>query len=364
MFQRNKTFRIPVSIIAAGLFSACSTPTTTTQGPAEPSPADQASAPAEPAGPAVATPDIEVDGSSTVFPITDAVAKEFQKENSNVNVKVEFSGTTGGFRKFCAGETDISNASRPISSEEIVVCREAGVRYIEIPVAFDALTVVVHPENTWAQTLTVSELKKIWEPVAQGKITNWNQIRPDFPDRPLKLYGAGTDSGTYDYFAEVITGGSDLRPDFTSSEDDDVLVQGVASDPNALGFFGFSYFERNQDKLKAVAVQDDTQGQANQAVAPSREAVENATYVPLSRPLFIYINGRASQQNVNLRDFVTFYMVNAPQIVESVNYIPMPGDAYEIGAVHLYKGEYGTAYDGKPQPYLTIKEVLQKEQSL
>ncbi|QYO65170.1 mechanosensitive ion channel family protein [Leptolyngbya sp. 7M] len=221
-----------------------------------------------------------------------------------------------------------------------------------------------HPENTWAQTLTVSELKKMWEPVAQGKITNWNQIRPDFPDRPLKLYGAGTDSGTYDYFAEVITGGSDLRPDFPSSEDDDVLVQGVASDPNALGFFGFSYFERNQDKLKAVAVQDDIQAQANQAVAPSREAVENATYVPLSRPLFIYVNGRASQQNVNLRDFVTFYMVNAQQIVESVNYIPMPGDAYEIGAVHLYKGEYGTAYEGKPQPYLTIKEVLQKEQSL
>lgn len=358
-----KTFSIPFSVIAAGLlFSACSAPTTQTSS--EPSPVEQANAPAEVVGPAVSTPDIEVDGSSTVFPITDAAAKEFQKENANVNVSVEFSGTTGGFRKFCAGETDISNASRPISAEEIVACREAGVRYIEIPVAFDALTVVVHPENTWAQNLTVSELKKIWEPAAQGKITNWNQIRPDFPDRPLKLYGAGSDSGTYDYFAEVITGEANLRSDYTGSEDDDVLVQGVASDPNALGFFGFSYFERNLDKLKAVAILDDTQGQASQAVVPSRQAVENATYVPLSRPLFIYVNGRAAQQNENLRDFVTFYMTNAPRIVESVEYIPMPGDAYEIGLVHLFKGEYGTAYEGKPQPYLTIKEVLQKEQSL
>jgi phosphate transport system substrate-binding protein len=355
VFQLEKA-SILFSVIVVGLlFSACSAPTATTQ---------TETTPAEPAGTAVLTPDIEVDGSSTVFPITNAVAKEFQRENSDVNVKVNFSGTTGGFRKFCAGEADISNASRPISAEEIVTCREAGVRYIEIPVAFDALTVTVHPENTWAQNLTVSELKKIWEPAAQGKITNWNQIRPDFPDRPLKLYGADSDSGTYDYFAEVITGDATLRSDYTGSEDDDVLVQGVASDPNALGFFGLSYFERNQDKLKAVAILDDTQGQANQAVAPSRQAVENATYVPLSRPLFIYVNGRAAQQNENLRDFVTFYMVNASRIVKSVEYIPMPEDAYEIGSVHLYKGEYGTAYEGKPQPYLTIKEVLQKEQSL
>ncbi|MBF2001800.1 MAG: PstS family phosphate ABC transporter substrate-binding protein [Synechococcales cyanobacterium C42_A2020_086] len=371
VFQFEKTsgkaLRVPLFAVATGLLvAACSpAPTTTTQpGTTDSSPVEQTNAPAELTGAAVATPEVEVDGSSTVFPITNAAAEEFQKENPDAKVIVEFSGTTGGFRKFCAGETDISNASRPISSEEIVTCREAGVRFIELPIAFDALTVVVHPENTWAQSLTVSELKKMWEPAAQGKITNWNQIRPDFPNRPLKLYGAGTDSGTYDYFAEVITGGSDLRSDFTASEDDDVLVQGVANDPDALGFFGFSYFERNQDKLRAVAILDDSQGRATEAVLPSREAVENATYVPLSRPLFVYVNGRAAQQNPNLRDFMTFYLTNAQRIVESVDYIPMPGEAYEVGSVHLFKGEYGTAYDGKPQPYLTIREVLQKEQSL
>lgn len=313
---------------------------------------------------AVSTSAIEIDGSSTGYPITDAAAKAFQQENPEAEITVAFSGTTGGFRKFCAGETDISNASRPISTEEIEACRQAGVRYIELPVAFDALTVVVNPQNTWAQDLTVSELKRIWEPAAQGKITNWNQIRSDFPDRPLTLYGAGGDSGTYDYFAEVITGSTDTRTDYTGSEDDNVLVQGVASDPNALGFFGLSYYESTPDKLKAIAILDDTQGQATEAIAPSREAVESATYVPLSRPIFIYVNGQAAQQNEQLRDFIEFYMVNGREIVESVNYVPLPKDAYEIGQVHVFKGEYGTAYEGKPQPYLTIREVLQKEQTL
>lgn len=313
---------------------------------------------------AVETSVIEIDGSSTVYPITDAVAKEFKQAKPDAEITVAFSGTTGGFRKFCGGEIDISNASRPISSEEIEACRQAGVRFIELPVAFDALTVVVNPQNTWAQNLTVSELKKIWEPAAQGKITNWKQIRSDFPDRPLKLYGAGGDSGTYDYFAEVITEGAETRSDYTGSEDDNVLVQGVASDPNALGFFGFSYYDKNQDKLKAVQITDDTQGQTKGPVAPSREAVESAQYQPLSRPLFVYVNGQAAQQNGNLRDFIEFYMKNGLRIVGAVDYIPLPSDAYEIGQLHVFKGEYGTAYEGKPQPYLTIKEVLQKEQSL
>lgn len=356
VFQRRAGLRIRLAWVATALVvSACSGTTQTSGG--------NESLSSSTSG-AVSTPAIEVDGSSTVYPITDAAAKAFQQNNPDAEITVSFSGTTGGFRKFCAGETDISNASRPISTEEIETCRQAGVRYIELPVAFDALTVVVNPQNTWAQDLTVSELKKIWEPAAQGKITDWNQVRPDFPDRPLKLYGAGGDSGTYDYFAEVITGGADTRSDYTSSEDDNVLVQGVANDPNALGFFGLSYYEGNQDKLKAVAILDDTQGQATQPVAPSRDAVESSTYVPLSRPIFIYVNGQAAQQNEHLRDFIEFYMKNGRELVQSVNYVPLPPDAYEVGQVHIFKGEYGTAYEGKPQPYLTIQEVLQKEQTL
>jgi phosphate transport system substrate-binding protein len=349
---------LPLSAIVLAL-SACTAPSSQTEETGSSSP----NAVASPTGGAVSTSAIEIDGSSTVYPITKAAAEAFQQSNSDVQITVDFSGTTGGFRKFCAGETDISNASRPISAEEIEVCREAGVRYIELPVAFDALTIAVNPQNDWAQDLTVSELKKIWEPAAQGKITNWNQIRSDFPDRPLKLYGAGGDSGTYDYFAEVITNGDDTRSDYTGSEDDNVLVQGVASDPNALGFFGLSYYERNQDKLKAVAILDDTQ-QAQTAIVPSREAVENAQYQPLSRPIFVYVNGQSAQQNEDLRDFITFYMKNGQNIVESVGYVPLPQEAYEIGEVHVFKGEYGTAYEGAPQPYLTIREVLQKEQTL
>lgn len=344
--------RLLVTLTALA-FSACSAPTQSTSSPQAASP--QAT---------VASATIKIDGSSTVYPITDAAAKEFKQANPGVEIATAFSGTTGGFKKFCAGETAINDASRPISTEEIEACRQAGVPYIELPVAFDALTVAVNPQNTWAQSLTVSELKKIWEPEAQGKITNWNQIRPDFPNRPLKLYGAGGQSGTYDYFAEVITGGAQTRSDYTGSEDDNVLVQGVASDPNALGFFGSSYYEANKDKLKAVAIADDSQGQVKEAVLPSRQTVENSSYVPLSRPIFIYVNGKTAQQNENLREFIKFYMANGRKIVELANAIPLPQTAYDFGQDHVFKGEYGTAYEGKPQPYLTIGEVLQKEQKL
>jgi len=293
VFQVNKMLKVQAVLTLLALtLSACSASTqSNSASQTQASPVSQE------------TTSIKIDGSSTVYPLTDAVAKEFKQTNSGTEVDVAFSGTTGGFRKFCAGETDINDASRPISTEEIAACRQAGVRFIEIPVAFDALTVVVNPQNTWAQSLTVEDLKQMWEPTAEGKIKTWNQIRSDFPNRPLSLYGAGGDSGTYDYFAEVITGGAKTRSDYTGGEDDNVLVRGVETDPNALGCFGLAYYEQNQNKLKAVAIDD---GRGKGAVAPSREAVEKAQYQPLSRPLFIYINLPKSQQNEALRDFVTF----------------------------------------------------------
>ncbi len=346
--QISKASKFPTLLVSAAfVLSACSTSTPTAAPQPQTSPASPAAS-------------IKIDGSSTVYPISDAVAKAFGQANPAVTIESDFSGTTGGFKKFCAGETEISNASRPISTEEIAACREAGVRFVEMPVAFDALTVAVHPQNDWATDLTVEELKKIWEPAAQGKIKNWQQVRADFPNQPLNLYGAGTDSGTYDYFAEVIAGGTDTRSDYTASEDDNVLVQGVQNDPNAIGFFGLSYYEQNQDKLKAVAIDD---GQGKGAVIPSREAVEKAQYQPLSRPLFLYVNLKAAQNSETLRNFVDFYLQNAPKTVASVGYVPLPQEAYDINKVHLYKGEVGTAYEGKPQPYLTIREVLQKEQT-
>lgn len=306
---------------------------------------------------------VKADGSSTVYPLTQAAAKAFNQQNPNVEVEVQFSGTTGGFRKFCAGETDLSNASRPISTSEMDACRASGIPFVELPVAFDALAVVVHPQNTWAESLTVSELKQIWQSAAQGQVLTWDQIRPEFPKQPLKLYGPGTDSGTYDYFAEVITGEKTLRQDYTASEDDDQLVAGVAQDPNALGFFGFSYYEKNRETLKAVAIADDSQGSVKAAVLPSPAAVENATYQPLSRPLFVYVNGKSAQQNEGLQEFIKFYMSQGRGIATSVDYVPLPQEAYDLAEAHLFRGEYGTAYAGKPEAYLTIIEVLQKEQT-
>lgn len=301
---------------------------------------------------------IKIDGSSTVFPITDAIAKEFNKTKQNkADVQVAFSGTSGGFKKFCAGETDISNASRPINAAEMKACDANGIRFVELPIGFDALTVAVNPQNTWAQDITREELKKLWEPAAEKQITKWNQIRPSWPDRPINLYGAGKDSGTFDYFTEATVGQPKAsRNDYTASEDDNVLVQGVANDPNALGYFGFGYFEDNQDKLKALAI-DNGKG----AILPSRETVEKAQYQPLARPLFIYVNVRANQQKSELREFVKFYLNNAKRIVETANYIPLPEEGYHIAKIHFESGKVGTVFDGKAELNLTIGELLRKE---
>ncbi|NJN57700.1 MAG: PstS family phosphate ABC transporter substrate-binding protein [Leptolyngbyaceae cyanobacterium SL_5_9] len=301
---------------------------------------------------------ILIDGSSTVFPITDEVAKEYQfGENQTAQIDVKFSGTTGGFEKFCAGETDINNASRPITVEEIEACEAAGVEYIELPVAYDALTVVVHPDNDWAQDITLEELRTIWEPTAEGQITRWNQIRPSWPDAPINLYGAGEDSGTFDYFTEAVVGESGAsRSDYTASEDDTVLVQGVSEDPNALGYFGYAYYEESQNVLKAVAI-DSGDG----PVLPSDEAVLNAEYQPLARPLFIYVNAESAESKPEIKSFVEYYITNADSIVEDVGYVSLPGEMYGIALDHFQQGRKGTVFEGRSQQNLTIEQLLERE---
>jgi phosphate transport system substrate-binding protein len=300
---------------------------------------------------------IQIDGSSTVFPVTEAVAEEFQKaKKGKVKVTVGISGTGGGFKKFCRGETDISDASRPILKQEMEACKGSGVEYYELPVAYDALTVMVNPKNDWAGSMTVAELKKIWEPAAQGKVTNWNQVRPNWPSAPLKLFGAGADSGTFDYFTEAIVGkAKSSRGDFTASEDDNVLVQGIANDRNALGYFGFAYYVENQKKLKAVAV-DGGKG----PVAPSPKTVEDGTYQPLSRPIFIYVS-KKSFDKPQVKEFVEFYLKNAADLVKQVKYVPLPANAYSLGLEHLKKGKIGTVFGGEAEVGVKIEDLLKRE---
>ena len=300
---------------------------------------------------------IQIDGSSTVFPITEAVAEEFQKaKKGKIKVTVGISGTGGGFKKFCRGETDISDASRPISGSEIKICKEAGIEYVELPVAFDALTVVINPKNDWAATMTPADLKKMWDPGAQGKVSNWNQIRSSWPNAPLKLFGPGADSGTFEYFTEAVVGkAKSSRGDFTASEDDNVLVQGVASDRNALGYFGYAYYAENTGKLKAVAI-DDGKG----AVPPSAKTVENGTYQPLSRPIFIYVS-KKSMSKPEVKEFIEYYLKNAPPLVKQVKYVPLPAKAYSMALDHFNKGKFGTVFGGKPEVGITIEELLKRE---
>lgn len=307
-----------------------------------------------------ARPIVTIDGSSTVYPITEAVAEDFQiAKKGGIRVTVGISGTGGGFKKFCRAEIDIVNASRPIQHSEMEACRAAGVQYIEMPIAFDALTVAVNPHNTWSRTITVAELRKIWEPAAHGKITKWNQINPAWPDEKIKLFGAGADSGTFDYFTEAIVGkAKSSRGDFTASEDDNVLVQGIATDKYSLGFFGFAYYIENQKKVNAVAIDNGKGG-----VIPSAESVENGNYQPLSRPIFIYVNAKAVDKP-EVNEFIDFYMKNAPSLVKEVKYFPLPREIYQFNLDHLKQRKVGTVFDGESKIDLRIDELLKLERRL
>jgi phosphate transport system substrate-binding protein len=304
---------------------------------------------------------IRVDGSSTVFPISEAVAEEFEAATGS-KVTVGISGTGGGFQKFCRAETDISDASRPIRAAEIEACKTGGVEYIELPIAYDGLAIVVNPKNTWATSITTEELKKIWQPEAQGKITRWAQIRSSWPDREIHLFGAGVDSGTFDYFTEAVNGKEKAsRGDFTSSEDDNVLVQGIASDEAALGFMPLAYVEQNKSALKLVPVDDGKPDNGGGAIAPSAETVRNGTYQPLSRPLFIYVARKAADRP-EVVTFVDTYFTS-PELVREVGYVELTPQIYDLAKKHFAEKKLGTAFgSGGSQVGMTLEQLLAREQ--
>ena len=299
-------------------------------------------------------PILKVDGSSTVFPITEAMAEEFQKENSNSRVTVGISGTGGGFKRFCNGETAITNASRPIKPTEVAACNANGVEYIELPVAFDGLSVVVHPDNDWVDLLTVEELEEIWRPGSTVK--RWSDVRPEWPDRSIDLVGADTDSGTFDYFTRAIVGEEGAsRPDYTASADDNVLVRAVAGEKFSLGYFGFAFYAENTDRVKLVPVDPGTG-----PVAPSVETISNSTYTPLSRPLFIYVSSEEVKRPV-VRQFVRFYLsIDNAVLVREVGYVQFPDSVYRKIQQRFEQGITGSVFGGEgSRPGVSIKDVLE-----
>lgn len=293
---------------------------------------------------------IAVDGSSTVFPLAEAAAEAFTNtQTAAARVTVGESGTGGGFGKFCRGETQISNASRPISSEEMAACAAANIQYVEIPIAFDGISVVVHPSNTLGN-ITMAELRHAWEPAAQGAVTQWRQINARGPAVGLQLFGPGTASGTFDYFTEAVNGdGGASRTDYTPSEDDNVIVQGVASNPGAMGYFGYAYYEQNRERVKALSVN---------GVAPSPETIASGAY-PLSRPMFIYVNAEALRRP-QVRRFVTYFLQNAATLAPRVGYVPLPAEAYTHYAERVANNQTGTAFGGHNEVGLSIAELMQR----
>ena len=304
---------------------------------------------------------VKIDGSSTVYPVTEAVAEDFQKAKKNaVKVTVGISGTGGGFKKFCRGETDISDASRPILKAEMEICKQAGIQYYELPVAFDAITVVVNPKSFLKDT-SVAQMKAMWEPAAQGKVTKWNQIDPSWPDAPIKLFGPGADSGTFDYFTEAVVGkAKSSRGDYTASEDDNVLVQGISRDVNAIGYFGYAYYAENTSQLKALPVVEKD-GKA--AVMPSENTVLDGSYQPLSRPIFIYVNAK-SLEKPEVKEFVEYYMKEGAKLAKEVKYVPLPAKAYTVNLEHLSKKKIGTVFGGTAEVGITIEELQKREGKL
>jgi phosphate transport system substrate-binding protein len=313
-------------------------------------------------GSGTAASDIKVDGSSTVFVLSEAVAEEFQRANPDVRVTVGQSGTGGGFQKFCRGETDVSDASRPIRPTEIEACKTTGINFIEIPIAYDGIAIVVSPKATWINDITIDELKTMWAPEAQRKVTRWNQVRKDWPDREIHLYGAGVDSGTYDYFTEALVGKEGAsRGDFTSSEDDNVLVQGVAGDELALGFIPFAYYAENKERLKLVPVDNKKAEDGNGPIAPNLESIRTGTYQPLSRPLFIYVSDKALSRP-EIQEFVDFYIANAGKLAEEVGYVQLGDEGYRLVAKHFASRRQGTMFgEGGSQVGVTIEQLLAKE---
>lgn len=299
---------------------------------------------------------VRVDGSSTVYPITEAMAEEFRKVEPDVRVTVGISGTGGGFKRFTVGETDISDASRPIDPGEAKIAADNGIEYIELPVAFDGISVLVNPNNDFVTSLTTEELKRIWEP--GSSVHQWSDVRPEWPKRDIDLYGPGTDSGTFDYFTDAINGKEKAsRPDFSASEDDNVLVQGISGDANSLGYFGFAYYVENKERLKLVGV-DGGDG----PVLPSAESIRDGVYQPLSRPIFIYINTKSAKRP-EVQAFVRFYLTQAKNLVEQVGYVPLPDQVYELARKRFEKGQTGSVFGGKgPQVGVKLEDLLQKEE--
>jgi phosphate transport system substrate-binding protein len=298
---------------------------------------------------------VKIDGSSTVFPVTEAVAEEFQIA-TRTKVTVGISGTGGGFKKFCRDETDVTGASRPILQNEIDACAAAGVEFIELPVAFDAITLVVNPKNDFAKTMTVAELKKVWEPGAQTKIKTWQQVNPAWPNTPLKLFAPGADSGTFDYFTEAIVGKSkSSRGDFTASEDDNVLVRGVQGDAGGLGYFGFAYYEENQDKLQAVGI---IENEGDAPVFPTKETIENGSYQPLARPIFIYVKASSAKNKPYVKAFVDFYLEQGRPLIEEVKYVPLPAKDQEAVIAHWHALKTGSGFGGHAEVGVKIEDLL------
>ena len=304
---------------------------------------------------------IRIDGSSTVFPISEAVAEEFKRANPNVDLSVGISGTGGGFQKFCRGETDISDASRPIRAPEMEACQKAGIEFVELPIAYDGLAIAVNPKNTWATSMTTAELKKLWEPGAQGQIMRWSQVRAGWPEREVHLFGAGVDSGTFDYFTEAINGKEkSSRGDFTSSEDDNVLVQGIRGDELALGFIPLAYVEQNKDAMKLVPVDDGTSENGDGPITPSAETVRNGTYQPLSRPLFIYV-ARTSADRPDVQRFVESYFTQ-PELMQEVGYVELTPQIYDLAKAHFTEKKVGTAFgSGGSQVGMTLEDLLARQ---